>query len=213
MSLIGDALKRTQQNTGPRPPRTPMTHRPPGMAGSAAPTGTTRNALVVVLVGIIVVGGGALFGLWRLYSMFAANAKNVEQVTTMETPHPPPPKEAPKPKPAEPLAPPPIPDEVKVAVRAAQVEPPKPKPEPVVAPAPAPKPPSSPPPSPPVPPREFPKLILQGVTISGGLREALISGQVVAVGDEVEGAKVIAIERQKVTLKFDGREFTLTFSR
>jgi len=208
MSLISDALKRTQQNTSRPSPRPPML-RKPASAAPAASSDTSRNVLVLVVVGMVLVGGGALFGLWQLYSMFAANAKQVAEVSVMEAPRPAPVKE--EPKPVKTVAPPPIPDDVKAAVRAAQLEPPKPKTEPVVA-----TPPPAPPPvaaKPPAPPKEFPKLVLQGVTIHGGVREALISGQIVAVGDTVEGAKVVSIEQRKVKLLFDGREFTVTFAR
>ena len=207
MSLISDALKRTQANTTPppRPPRPSIAAAPVvrGVVPHRAPE-KSNNVLILVLLGVIVVVGVGALGLWQLYSMFAANAKAVAQVSTMEaTPSAPIPKATPKPP--EPVAPSPaIPDQVKEVMRAAQADAPKVE---RVAPPPTPT------PAPPPPPKELPKLVLQGVTIHGGLREALINGQTVAVGDEVDGAKVVAIEQNKVKLKFDGRDVTLTFSR
>jgi hypothetical protein len=208
MSLISDALKRTQQNAAPRPPHPPILRKPMAASrSSSAPAETSRNLLLIVLLGVVFVGGIGLFGLWRLYSMMAERAKAVSQVSSIATPPPPEPKPAPKePEPAV-LPPPVIPEPVKEIVRSTQAEAPKPKPKPIVSEAPPPTPPPLP------PPRELPKLVLQGVTIHGGLREALINGQIVGVGDEVEGAKVVSIEPAKVKLKFDGREITLTFSR
>jgi len=197
MSLIGDALKRTQQNTSrpsPRPQplrKAPVTHSSPLQA-------SLRNPMMNVVVGLslaLVVAGVAY---WRLKSVFAERSKAISEVTAT------PPKQAPKaPEPVT-LPPPAIPDTVKEIVRGAKVE--TPKVEPVA-------PPPTPPPAPPSPPRELPKLVLQGVTIHGGLREALINGQIVGIGDEVDGVKVVAIEPNKVKLKFDGRDVTLTFAR
>ncbi len=92
-----------------------------------------------------------------------------------------------------------------------------PKPEstvptaPVVTPTPAPQSPitKTEPVAPPKP--VFPELKLQGIFYRLNNPSALISGKNVRVGDLVQGAKVIAIERTSVTLEFKGerREMTL----
>ncbi|MBM3861402.1 MAG: hypothetical protein FJ395_17380 [Verrucomicrobia bacterium] len=199
MSLISDALKRTQQNS-PSPvsrPQPPPRKASPIAAGAAPES--PRNFAVVVLLAIVLMAGAALFGLWRLYSMVGANAKNVAQTTATEP-------LAPREKPSEsaPLSSA-IPGELEAAMRAAQADPPKvepPKAEPPKVEQPA-------PPPPPPAPRELPKLLLQGVTIYGGAREALINGQTVGVGDVIEEASVVAIEARSVKMRFEGREFIL----
>ncbi|MBI3882457.1 MAG: hypothetical protein HY301_20655 [Verrucomicrobia bacterium] len=49
-----------------------------------------------------------------------------------------------------------------------------------------------------------PTFKLQGITYSAASSSALINGAFVFVGDEVNGATVAKIERQSVTLQFDG---------
>ena len=83
---------------------------------------------------------------------------------------------------------------------------PTPTPAPVMQEAPPPPPPVT---KPPPPPRDPPKLVLQGIMRGGRYDEALINGYSYRVGDEIEGAKVTAIEAGAVRLVFDGRELTL----
>jgi hypothetical protein len=64
-------------------------------------------------------------------------------------------------------------------------------------------------PSPPAPTREAPKLVLQGITIDGAVREAMINGFNLREGEDIEGARIVAIESRRVTLQFDGREIVL----
>lgn len=52
-------------------------------------------------------------------------------------------------------------------------------------------------------------LQLQGVFSLAGKRSAVISGQRVVVGDEVAGAQVLEIEKNKVILQVDGKEIEL----
>jgi hypothetical protein len=52
-------------------------------------------------------------------------------------------------------------------------------------------------------------LALQGVGIQGQDRDALINGITVRVGEEIEGAKVLEIQRDWVRLAFDGQEYKL----
>jgi hypothetical protein len=62
---------------------------------------------------------------------------------------------------------------------------------------------------PPAPTPEPPRLVLQGVTIGGKIREALINGYSVRVGEEVMGARVTGIERSTVFLQWGDREIVL----
>jgi len=195
MSLISEALKRTQQRASVSAPRAPLLRKPIG--ATSAPRETSRKVFLVLVVGIFVVSGVALWGLWRMYAMLTAKARLVQQATVVEPPSPQPPPAA-----SQAVVPPPIPEAIRAAVRAEDLA--LPKPAPVASPPPSP--PSAVPPA----PKLLPKLVLQGVTIHAGIREALINGQIVGVGDEVEGAKVVAIEPMRVRLSFDGREFTLS---
>jgi hypothetical protein len=53
------------------------------------------------------------------------------------------------------------------------------------------------------------KLVLQGVTIAGVTREAMINGMTVQEGESVEDAVVVAIESRRVRLNRGGREQVL----
>lgn len=81
-----------------------------------------------------------------------------------------------------------------------------PPPQPAI-PLPEPVAPVAEPPAP--PPRDPPALTLQGILRGGKFTEVMINGYTYRVGDEVSGAKVLAIEDSAVRLEFDGREFTL----
>ncbi len=70
--------------------------------------------------------------------------------------------------------------------------------------APVPKEEPAPPPTP-----ELPKFTLQGITSGAGLREAMINGYTLREGDEVDGARVIAIETRRVKLQQGDREIVL----
>jgi len=52
-------------------------------------------------------------------------------------------------------------------------------------------------------------LKLQGTFSRSGRRSAVISGRRVVVGDEVSGAKVVEIRRNRVTLRIDGENVEL----
>jgi len=53
------------------------------------------------------------------------------------------------------------------------------------------------------------KFVLQGVTSDGSGREALVNGSSVRVGDEIEGARVLAIDVHAVKLQLGDRELVL----
>ncbi len=63
---------------------------------------------------------------------------------------------------------------------------------------------AEPPPAP-----EPPKFSLQGITIAPEDREAMINGYSVREGDDVDGARVVAIESRRVKLQFGEREIVL----
>jgi len=58
-------------------------------------------------------------------------------------------------------------------------------------------------------PSELPKLVLQGITYAKDGSDAMINNQTVHEGDDVEGARVVAIENRRVKLDFNGHEITL----
>ena len=62
---------------------------------------------------------------------------------------------------------------------------------------------------PPVPIPDPPKLALQGTTIEAGLKEAMINGQSLKVGDEIEDARIVSIEYRRVKLQWRDRELVL----
>ena len=64
-------------------------------------------------------------------------------------------------------------------------------------------------PAAPPPPPEPPKFALQGITSGAGGREAMINGINVREGDEVDGARVVAIESRRVKLQLGEREILL----
>ena len=59
------------------------------------------------------------------------------------------------------------------------------------------------------PPVELPKLTLQGILMDSRSREAMINDISVKEGEDIDGAKVISIERKLVKLQFAGREIVL----
>lgn len=71
---------------------------------------------------------------------------------------------------------------------------------PVTAPTPAPA---------PVKP-QFPEVKLQGIFYLSTRPSALISGKTVFIGDQVQGTRVVTIERRSVTLEFDGQTKVLS---
>jgi len=58
-------------------------------------------------------------------------------------------------------------------------------------------------------PSDLPKLVLQGITYAKDGSDAMINNQTVHEGDDVEGARVVAIENRRVKLDFNGHEITL----
>jgi|GEM_PF-2015552 len=216
MSLISDALKRTQQNAasgGPLPSRPPTAvPRATGnlrMANVTTPAPRSTVARVprylhlILLLGALLLLGAGGFGYWWLRTITATPPR--ADVVAVPAPVP---VSAPSPAaitpavtaPLEKLAasissPLPTPSSSSKEVAPPPKEEPKPEPKPTVA--------------APLPPRPLPRLQLQGVTVHAGVREALINGQTVVVGDVIDEARVLAIEPRLVRLEFEGREFVV----
>jgi len=208
MSLINEALKRTQAAQQPPPVRQPdpvrvaeaMLPPRPTPAGKTA-AGQTRRARMIFSGALCVVALGALaFVTWQFSCV-----RSRQKLDYMPATHTPPP-------PGVEGLPPHIRDAIKgattapAAVDAKAIEEQvtakvleKLKAETPVAVAPA---------VPPTP-RELPVLKVEGFSNIAGVRYAMINGQTVREGANIEGAKVIAIERPIVRVTFDGREYTL----
>ena len=200
MSLITDALKRAQNTTDQQPGQTPppiITPRPENRFVEVPQERNQRPRsgllAVVVLIAVLVVAGGAAARTWLLRKAqrertpipVAAKAAPGRTSETAETA-----------KPAtSPAAKSPVPPS-KPAEAAPVAE--KAKTEQIATQPPAPQ-----------PTLEPPKFKLQGVMIEGQDREAVINGVPVRVGDNLEGARVTAIDTRSVRLQFGDREIVL----
>jgi hypothetical protein len=60
---------------------------------------------------------------------------------------------------------------------------------------------------------EWPLLSLSGIVGRGENGAAIISGRVLGVGETIDGVELIRIERQGVTLKYEGRTRFLKVGR
>jgi hypothetical protein len=191
MSLITDALKQAQKTTDQQPGQTPppVTTQAHFVDVPQECTERPRNRLLVVLIAVLVVVAGGVVVRSRLFKRSPHNQMPIPSAT-----------EAARGRASE-----------KSATNAAAKSPvPASKPAeatPItratenvkteqVAPAPTPLP-------------EPPKLTLQGVMIEGQDREAVINGVSVHVGDNLEGARVTAIDTRSVRLQFGDREIVL----
>ena len=56
---------------------------------------------------------------------------------------------------------------------------------------------------------KVPPLKVQGVIWGGSLSQAIINNKVVTIGDDIEGAKIIYIDRQGITVIFEGKQYRL----
>jgi hypothetical protein len=57
--------------------------------------------------------------------------------------------------------------------------------------------------------RPLPELKVQGLIWGGNIPQAIINGNVVAVGDVVNEARIEAIDRSGITVFFDKRSYTI----
>jgi Tfp pilus assembly protein PilP len=61
----------------------------------------------------------------------------------------------------------------------------------------------------PKPEFDLSKLKVQGIVWGGKSPQAIINGQVLSVGDLIEGAQIVSIEKKGITLSFVGAIFDL----
>ena len=198
MSLITEALRRAQNPTDQQPPPPMITPRPENRFVEVPQERNQRPRssllAMMVLVGVlVVVAGAAGTRIWLLrkapreQTATPAAAKAAQGRTS----------EAAAPA-ADTLAKPQV--AVSKPAQATPVTRPleNVKTEQVAAAAPVPS-----------PALEPPKLTLQGIMSEGQEREAVINGVSVRVGDNLEGARVIAIDARNVRLQFGEREIVL----
>jgi hypothetical protein len=142
-------------------------------------------------------------GLRSAVGMAEALAPDPAKVAALTPPRALPTSEAP---PVLPLAPPPVP-QARTALAPktdspASVAPASP-PAPVVA--------GSTPSTPSSPPNTFPKLSLQGIYYRPSRPSAVINSKTVFVGDRVQQAKILAIDRYEVTVQWNNEVRVLAF--
>ncbi len=209
MSLINEALKRTRD----------ASYQPASAPPDAAPNYRIQNEVksrgfkgtlfVTVLVTVVALSGIVVLGLWiapslkKLKDGFAPDASSTvaEAAQPVPTVRPTPvrPIETPAPAQSTPtpasVQTPPIPaidpkiTEDELVARLME----KMKAEQALKPQPA----------------EPPKLVLQGMTYAGDSSEAMINGVSLRAGEDIEGARIVTIERRAVRLDFGGREIVL----
>jgi len=188
MSLINDALKRTQDQTqGEAPPRlADLDLRPIDSASMSTERGDRPRILMWIVVVMVVLGNVALFALFKtVKSGQPVNARTAEEeYQTL----------------AESALTSPAPVETAVTF--------SPAPSSGVAPAPA-----TPPAeviAEPSPLPETPEFRLKTVVSHPTRPSAMINDRVVFVGDRVEGYSVVAIRKDEVTLKLEDHEVVVS---
>jgi|SRR3954468_12229189 hypothetical protein len=62
-------------------------------------------------------------------------------------------------------------------------------------------------------PRQFPKLVLQGVSFGNQKPAVIINGKTLSVGDHISEATIVAISPYGATVEFDGRSETLAIGK
>jgi hypothetical protein len=206
MSLINEALKRTRDATYQS--ASPSSAAPPRyqMQGDVEPRGSKGTLFVTVLIAVIAVAVIAMLavrvspslkalkaGLAPDATMAVAETPQPATTATVETPaaEQTPPSPAAMQTPAAPAVNPKIAEDELVArlmekMKAEQAATP---PKPALV--------------------EPPKLALQGITYSGESSEAMINGVSLRAGEDIEGARIVTIERRAVRLDFNGREVVL----
>jgi len=216
MSLINEALKRAQDASyQPAVPPPPI----PSYQTSSEETsrGSKSGLMVTIVVALVAALGVAMIGfrvatsLRRLKDGFGSSASAVVEKKTppAQTSHPVPPavqlaKVEPAPAQQAPAAPPVVQSSTATPAAATTktsedelvgrvME--KIKTEQSTAPS--------------KPAELLPKLVLQGITSATDGNEAMINGVSLREGEEIEGARIISIDRRSVKLEFSGREFVL----
>ena len=196
MSLINEALKRTRDSAYQSVTVTPPTAPEYRVQSGAESSGSKGKLLVTVVIGAL-----AITGIILLVSQHTARLQDARPAVAEATP----------PAPAPHLVPAPAAPEAEVtaplsAAPQQTVAPPLSEPkvsedqivakvmERIKAGPPA---------------AAEPKLVLQGITYAKDDSEAMINGVTVRVGEDVEGARVVAIESRRVRLDVSGHEIVL----
>lgn len=232
MSLINDALKRAKQAQA-RPALAPVSEALLQPAESRHPANRSTLGLWLAVVVAALFLAGWFYRQWRASGERFADDAVGKRAVAAQMPPPPAPAPSPSPTDASPgappvLAPPPTPAPLTAPTPTAQIPPVTPAPAPATAAAAvhrfpsatpgdqaAPQPDTAAvgeqPGAPPAPaPPSFPTLKLQGIYYSRTKPSALINGHTLFVGDELEGARVMAIEALKVVVEFGGDTRTLS---
>ncbi|HUJ11748.1 MAG TPA: hypothetical protein VL171_17195 [Verrucomicrobiae bacterium] len=222
MSLINEALKRAQDTSYPPvapPPMAPSYQNESRADKSKSGLMVTVVVALVAVVGVAMVGLRVAKGLQKLKDGFASsdgatadNTSQGEEITRPLSPQPPTMAKVETPAPAPALS---IPTTAQSSSTPSTTQSPaSPSPSSKAAEdelvgrvmekikaeqaAEAPKPAAEP-----------PQLALQGITLAADGSEAMINGISLREGEDIEGAKVVSIERRAVRLQFDGREIVL----
>jgi hypothetical protein len=215
MSLINDAIKRANQaNKDRQPPGNPAAPSPAEMqtveTSRSQPVGGSMTSMLLIagIVVFVLLGGSLLF-----LSMSGNRSNEAPVQSPVVATEPPSPANTPVPEPGESLALTPAPMESPVADALQNPVPPPSTTLPgqtaaAVAPLTAPPIVGSPL-AQPAGPRPFPELKLQGIYYRLRDPSVMINGQTLEIGDVVENARVIRIERKEVTLELDGQQKVL----
>jgi hypothetical protein len=194
MSLINEALKRTQ-DAAYQPVHTP----PSSVTGGsfrepARPGGSKQTVLVMVLIatlaiaGVILLGSRIAKGIQGVKNGFASDETSAVAKQPVVAPRPTPVTPA-NPSPQQSAAVPAADSKTSEDQIVAKVME-KIKAEQPAAPT-------------------APQLVLQGITYATDNRDAMINGVTVHEGEDIEGARVVTIDDRHVTLTFNGHEIIL----
>lgn len=216
MSLINDAIKRANQaNKDRQAPGNPAAPSPAEMQSvdtpRSQPAGGSMTSMLLIagIVVFVLLGGSLLF-----LSMSGSRAHEEPAGSLVsETVPSAPTSTTPVPQPDESPVVMPVPAESLVADALQNPVPPPttivpgdpagvatPSTAPVIAASPL---------AQPAGPRPFPELKLQGIYYRLRDPSVMINGQTLEIGDVVENARVIRIERKEVTLELDGQHKVL----
>jgi hypothetical protein len=216
MSLINDAIKRANQaNKDRQAPGNPAAPSPAEMQSVDTPRsqpagGSLTSMLLIAGIVVFVLLGGSLLFLSLSGDRSSGGASTESVVSEMEPPVPVP---TPVTQPDESLAVMPVPAESLVADALQNPVPAPSTTAPVdaasAATSPAPPTIAPGPVAQPAGPRPFPELKLQGIYYRLRDPSVMINGQTLEIGDLVEDARVIRIERKEVTLELDGQQKVL----
>lgn len=203
MTLINKALKRTSQEER-RNERLGMTSMatpsqpPPGQAAEAGRRGRQTHWRAAALLGVLVVAATVVL-------IYVAAPSGEESPSQAHGQQPASPERGPAPPAAKP--PPHRQSPAPIAVTPPAYQPAGP---PAVQPTPAPAPKAEPPlPSPKAPPLDPSQFKLGGIVKGDSNAHALINDHMLTIGDKVNGATLVVIEKYHVVLERDGQRLVL----